>query len=190
MGVAIVLAVGAAALLVPAAALAHLPPSKGGRAALAAFNGLDRDGDRAVTLAELRARGREKGAEMLFIMLDADGDGRLEIAELGAASGALLARFDAYDADKNGVVTQREFPNFVDPVLVEALDRDRDGRLALSEVRPSFAGAQARTVPAAQPRPARPAAQPAPQAWCYVTGVGDDKWIIEAPVMWDACRTR
>lgn len=189
MGVAMLLAVGAALVVVPAAALAQLPPSKSGQAALAAFNSLDRDDDRALTLAELRARGREKGAEMLFVMLDANGNGRLEVKELGVASGAVLARFDAYDVDKNGYVSVREFPNFVDPVLVEALDRDGDGRLALSELRSSFAGARPRAEPVAEGRRDRRAAKPAPPVWCYVTGFGNNKWVIEAPVVWDRCRT-
>lgn len=179
-----------AALVLPATAAAQVAPSPRGRAALGSFNQLDRDGDRALSLAELRARGRDKGAEALFALMDGDGDGKLSAKELGAHTGALLARFDAYDANKDGFVARREFPNFVDPLLVGALDRNRDGRLALAELRPAFAGARAATMPAAARKPARdkpPQAQRRPT--CWVTGFGDGDWIIEAPVLWDNCRT-
>lgn len=179
-----------AALVLPAAAAAQLAPSQGGRTALASFNRLDRDGDRALTLAEFRTRGREKGAEVLFALLDADGDGRLAVKELGAPSGALFARFDAYDVNTDGFVARREFPNFVDPLLVVALDRNRDGRLALAEIRPAFAGRRAEPLPVAADRPARSNPKAQPRTWCWITGFGSDNWTIEAPVMWDRCRTK
>lgn len=187
---ALVLPAAAAALVLPVAALAQLPPSTGGRTALAGFNRLDRDGDRALTLAELRMAGREKAAQALFALLDADGDGRLSVREMGAASGALLARFDAYDANKDGFVRRQEFPNFVDPRLVQALDRDHDGRLSLAEIRPTFAGARAEPPPAAAKAGARTAKRQPRQAWCWITGFGSDRWTIEAPVVWGPCRTR
>lgn len=177
-----------AALVFPAAAQAQLAPSSTGRAALASFNRLDADRDHALTLAELRMHGREKAAEALFALLDADGDGRLSLKELGA-NGAMLARFEAYDANKDGFVARREFPNFVDPLLVTALDRNRDGRLSLAELRPAFAGARAmQPAPAVKSVRARTAAKP--PAWCWITGFGSDQWTIEAPVMWQRCRTR
>lgn len=187
-----ILPVVAVGLVLPGTASAQLAPSQGGRAALASFNRLDRDGDHALTLAELRKLGRERGAEALFAMLDADGDGRLSVKELGAANGALFARFDAYDVNKDGVVTRREFPNFVDPLLVAALDRDHDGRLSLAEIRPAFAGRRATTVPIAaspQTRP-KPPAQAEARPWCWVTGFGKHNWTIEAPVTMQGCRTR
>lgn len=188
------LAMVAAGLVLPAAAQAQLAPSQTGRAAQAAFNRLDRDGDRALTLAEFRVLGREKGAAALFVMLDADGDGRLSVKELGAPSGALFARFDAYDANKDGFVTRREFPNFVDPLLLAALDRNHDGRVALAELRPAFAGRRAEPVPVVAERPARAKpkaqAQGQGQTWCWITGFGSDNWTIEAPVTWGPCRTK
>ncbi|MGE5514738.1 MAG: EF-hand domain-containing protein [Bacteroidota bacterium] len=179
-----------AALVLPATAGAQLAPSQGGCAALAAFNRLDRDGDHAVTLAELRRLGRDRGADRLFVLLDADGDGRISVKELGAANGALLARFDAYDANKDGFVSRHEFPNFVDPLLVAALDRNHDGRLSLAELRPTFAGARAATPLAPMTRQARAQTKPQPQSWCWVTGFGSHDWTIEAPVVWGNCRTR
>lgn len=179
-----------AALVLPGVAAAQLAPSQGGRAALASFNRLDRDGDSALTLAEFRARGREKGAETLFALLDADGDGRLTVKELGAPSGALFARFDAYDVNKDGFVVRREFPNFVDPLLVAALDRNHDGRLALAELRPAFAGRRAEPLPVAAERPARAKPKAQQQSWCWITGFGSDNWTIEAPVVWGPCRTK
>lgn len=186
------LAMVAAGLVLPAAAWAQLAPSQTGRLAQATFNRIDRDGDRALTLAELRVPGREKGAAALFVLLDADGDGRLSVKELGAPSGALFGRFDAYDANKDGFVTRQEFPNYVDPLLLAALDRNRDGRVALSEVRPTFAGRRAEPVPAAAERRARakPKNDAGKQSWCWITGFGSDSWTIEAPVMWGPCRTK
>lgn len=180
-----------AALVLPATAQAHLESSPRGRAALASFNRLDQDGDHALSLAELRAPGREKAADALFALLDANGDGRLSVKELGAANGALLARFDSYDVNKDGFVTRREFPNFVDPLLVTALDRNRDGRLSLAELRPAFAGARAATQPVAAQKPtrAKPQDNRQGQPWCWITGFGSDKWTIEAPVSSDRCRS-
>lgn len=169
---------------------AQLPPSQSGRAALARFQDFDRDGDRALSRAELLARGRDKGADALFVMLDADGDGRLALKEVeGAGGGGRLARFDAYDVNKDGFVARREFPNFADPRLVAALDRDGDNRLALGEIRPAFAGFRPRRAKAAPlPVKTRPAER-APAAWCWVPAFGDDGWGLEAPVLWSGCRT-
>jgi Ca2+-binding EF-hand superfamily protein len=179
-----------AALTLPATAHARLEPSTGGRAALAAFNRLDHDGDRGLTRGELLSMGRQKGADALFAMLDANGDGRIAIREFGAANGALLARFDAYDANRDGFVTRREFPNFVDPRLVAALDRNGDGRLSLAEIRPAFAGARERVAPPVEVRKARVPVTPRPQPYCWVTGFGRDRWTLEAPVTSSACRAR
>ncbi len=180
-----------AALALPVPLAAQMGPSHSGRAALAQFRNFDRDGDRALSRAELLVRGREKGAEAMFVMLDADGDGRLALKEVeGAGGGGRVARFDAYDVNKDGFVARREFPNFPDPRLIAALDRNRDNRLALGEIRPAFAGFRPRMEKAAaQPVKSRPAAAPVTKAWCWVPAFGDDGWGLEAPVLWSACRT-
>lgn len=186
-----------AALALPAAAHAKLEPtyngpSKTGRAALASFNGLDRDHDRGLTLDELRGRGRQKGADALFALLDGDGDGRLSLKEFaGAGNGALIGRFDAYDANKDGFIARREFPNIVDPLLFAALDRDHDGRLSLSEVRPAFAGSRVAEDSTPQPRKPPRAKAPNPDAWCWIPvfGSGEHQWELQAPVIWGRCRT-
>lgn len=178
----ILLIVWAMAAALPAAA------SDSSRATYKSFKGLDRDGDRVLSRAELLARGKEKGADALFLMLDADGDGRLALKEVeGAGGGGRLGRFDAYDVNKDGFVARREFPLFPDPRLLAALDRDGDRRLTLGEIRPAFAGYRPR---AAEPMP-KPVRRPQPQAapWCWVPAIGDDGWGLEAPVLWASCRT-
>lgn len=178
------------ALAFPAMAQAHMGTSKSGMSAVATFKGLDRNGDNGLSRAELNARGKEKGSDALFALMDADGDGKLSLKEFtGAGSGPLLGRFDAYDADKNGFIVRREFPNFVDPRLVAALDRNRDAKVSLSEIRPVFAGSRVMTAKAEPQRSRRKAVpQPHGQSWCWVTGFGDDQWIIEGPASFDGCR--
>lgn len=162
--------------------------SESSRAAYARFKSFDRDGDRSLSRAELLSRGNRKGAETLFLLLDADGDGRLALKEVEAAGGGgRLGRFDAFDANKDGFVARGEFPTAPDPRLLAALDRDGDGRLALSELRPAFAGFRPRTHAAAPTPPRR--APPPPATWCWVPAIGDDGWGLEAPVLWSSCHT-
>lgn len=178
----------ALALGLPATALAQMAPNQSGRAALVSFKSLDRDGDHGLTYGELRARGREKGSQALFALLDGDGDGRLSLKELGR-SGEALGRFQAYDVNKDGFVARNEFPNFVDPLLVNALDRDGDRRLDLGEMRPAFAGNRAVPVGQDQAAPRKSKAKAKAGAYCWIPGFGDDKWMMEAPVLWTRCRT-
>lgn len=178
-----------AALTLPAAVYAHTGTSKSGMMAVATFKTFDRNGDAGLSRAEMNVRGREKGSDALFVMMDADGDGKLSLKEFtGAGSGPLLGRFDAYDVDKNGYVARREFPNFVDPRLVAALDRDRDGLVALAEIRPAFAGSRVVPVKAGPERRKAVKPQAERQSWCWITGFGSDQWTIEAPVTFDGCR--
>ncbi|MGE5547385.1 MAG: EF-hand domain-containing protein [Solirubrobacterales bacterium] len=157
-------------------------PSESGRAALARFQSLDRNGDKALTRAELLARGREYAADALFVMLDADGDGRLSLKEMqGRGVGALIARFDAYDVNKDGYVTRREFPNFPDPLLFTALDQNRDGRLELGEIRPQFAGWRAAPPATASPRIARSEKQPSSPPPCWIPST--EGWGFEVPAV-------
>lgn len=181
-----------AAIALPAAASAEtLPPSPQNRAALGVFNRADRDGDRALSRAEILAQGRERAAGTLFRLLDADSDGALSLKEVEAGGGgARLGRFQAYDANRDGKVARGEFPNFADPLLLAALDRDGDRRLSLVEFRPAFAGTRPRAQ-AATPAP-RQAGQAAPETrpWCWVPAFGDDGWGLEAPVLSSGrCRT-
>lgn len=178
----------ALALALPVSALAQMAPNPTGRATMAAFKSLDHDGDRGLTYGELRARGREKGAQALFTLLDGDGDGRLSLKELGR-SGAALGRFQAYDVNKDGFVAGNEFPNFVDPLLFLGLDRDGDRRLALAEMRPGFAGSRA--LPPEPEQAVQRKAKPGIKAaiYCWIPGFGDDQWMMEAPVLWTRCRT-
>ncbi|MBC7908707.1 MAG: EF-hand domain-containing protein [Rhodospirillaceae bacterium] len=178
-----------AVLAFPVAVQAQMGTSKSGMAAVAMFKGFDRNGDAGLSRAELDGRGREKGSDALFALMDADSDGKLSLKEFtGSGSGPLLGRFDAYDVDKNGYVARREFPNFVDPRLAAALDRNRDGRVSLAEFRPAFAGSRVVQVRAQPER--RKAVRPERQGqvWCWVTGFGSDQWTIEAPVTFNGCR--
>lgn len=180
----------AAALTLPAAALAAQAPSESGRAAFARFKALDTDGDRVLGRAELARLGRERSADALFALLDADGDRRLSVKEVEAAGGPGLARFQAYDANRDGVVTRQEFPSFADPLLLAALDGDGDGGLELRDLRPEFAGWRP-AAPDQAPEAARPARdEPPPPCWVPNFGGGDD-WMIEVPVVVSpaGCRT-
>jgi Ca2+-binding EF-hand superfamily protein len=192
------LAVLMAAAILPASAFAKIEPSvqagtlqSGNRAAYARFKALDYDHDGGLTWGELQSRGRQYGADTLFLLLDADGDGRISLKEIaGRNEGARLARFDAYDVDKNGVVTRREFPAFLDRYLFEALDADHDGRLSLAELRPAFAGAPAqRRPPPVQEARHHPAEPPRlPLCWVPMPGRGQVRMV--APVAAGACRTQ
>jgi len=178
------------ALALPVQALAQMGTSKSGMAALATFKSFDRDGDGGLSTREMLSRGREKSSAALFSLLDGDEDGRLALKEFtGAASGAMIGRFDAYDANKDGFVAKREFPAKLDPLLVAALDRDRDGKVALAEIRPAFTGTrmvQAADAPARKAASAREGRRP----YCWITGFGDNQWTLEMPVTGQSCRTR
>lgn len=171
----------AAVFTLPAATHAALAPSESGRAAFARFKAIDTDGDRILSRVELSRLGRERGADALFALLDADRDGALSVAEVAAAGGPGLARFQAYDADRDGTVTRREFPRFADPLLLAALDGNRDGGLELRDLRPEFAGW--RPAPSEAPKAERAdRREPLPLCWVPNFGGGDD-WMIEMPVV-------
>lgn len=185
-------ALAAMAAILPLAVQAELiGPSQGGRSAFARFKALDTDGDRALSRAELSARGGGKGASALFQMLDADGDGRLSLKEVeGAGGGARVSRFEAYDEDKSGYLTRAEFPAAIEARLFAALDRDGDRHLAMAEIRPSLGGWRGAEAKAAPVHPARRTEYPPPL--CWVPNFGDaDRWLIEMPVLaGPECRTQ
>lgn len=183
--------VAAMAAIPPLAVQAEIGPSQGGRSAFARFKAFDTNGDRALSRAELSARGGGKGASALFQMLDADGDGKLSLKEVeGAGGGARVSRFEAYDKDKNGYLTRTEFPAAVEARLFAALDRDRDHRLAMAEIRPSLGGWRGAEAKAAPVRVARQKEDDRPL--CWVPNFGDaDRWLIEMPVLGGpSCQTR
>jgi EF hand len=181
----------AAVLALAGSARADLAGSPGGRAALARFNTLDRDHDGGVSRAELQALGPRRAADALFALLDARGDGRIRVADMGRLyGGAVRARFSAYDARHSGVVTRLYFPNFLDPALFAALDRNHDGRLSLDEVRPAFVGSRAQAVvtPSA---PARHRVAAAALPLCWVPVINKDGPWLQMPVMAGGlCRTQ
>lgn len=169
-------------------AQAQTGPSEGGRAAYGRFKALDRDGDRALSRAELLSRGHEHASQTLFQLLDRDGNGAIAFKEMEHRGEAgRLGRFEAYDLNKDGVVTRKEFPVRLDPYLVKALDADRDGTLALAEAAPRFAGTRPRVAAEQAQRP-RPTPDPMPRTWCWVPAIGDDGWGLEAPVLATRCR--
>lgn len=182
----------AAAFALPVTAGAALAPSEQGRAAFSRFKALDTDMDRTVSRAELLRHGRQGAADALFTLLDADGDGSLALKEVEAAGGGgRLARFQAYDVDNDGVVVRREFPNFLDPRLFTALDRDGDSLLELRDIRVDFAGWRRSRPSVAQPAQERPAREEEPPI-CWVPNFAEaDDWLIEVPVVasGQGCRT-
>ncbi len=185
-----------AALLVPvlgAGAQGDVPPSQGGQAALAEFHTLDRNGDGGISAAELQVLGRRKAADALFSLLDERGQGRIALADLSRrGNAALVSRFRSYDVNRDGVVTRNEFPNFVDPALFAALDRNHDGQLTLAELRPAFAGlntVQVAAPPSPHPNTARP---PKPSAqmgcWAPVVSRSNGAWLAMPPLLSTPCQ--
>jgi Ca2+-binding EF-hand superfamily protein len=182
-GLALLLAVCAA---VPAQA--EIQPSTSSRMFLARFNRLDTDNDGAISPDELRVLGNRRAADALFALLALRGDGRIRLSDVARrGNAALLSRLSAYDVDHDGVVLRREFPNYFDPPLAAALDRDGDLRLSRHELRPAFAAApSARPAPQAGPRPAAAASLPL----CWVPVVGGHGSRLQMPVPFSAGRCR
>ncbi len=174
---------------IPPAWAATVPPSAVERAALARFNTLDVNGDGEVSHSELAPLGRRRAADALFALLDLRGNGKIRLADVARrGNSALLARFRAYDAAHRGVVTRRDFPNFVDPALFAALDTNHDGRLSLAELRPEFAGSRA-AAPAAPPSPAPHRTAPAQTAMlCWVPIVNAHGVWGQGPGIYIPCR--
>jgi len=105
-----VLTVAAAAALLMAGlpALAGSPEERDNERGARLLERLDRDGDGAVTEAELIAAADERVARRvgkMFARMDRNGDGRLERAQLDAAGDA---RFERMDADGDGRIAAGE----------------------------------------------------------------------------------
>lgn len=179
----------ALAVAVPLTQAATIPPSPVERAALGRFNALDIDGDGRLSRAEFRPLGQRRAADALFALLDPRGDGKIRLADVARRGNpALLARFRAYDVAHRGIVTRRDFPNFVDPALFAALDTNHDGRLSLAELRPEFAGSRA-TPPTPPPAPAeRHPASPPSAMLCWVPIVNSHGVWGQGPGIFIPCR--
>jgi Ca2+-binding EF-hand superfamily protein len=182
----------APALLLAAPGQAKIPPSDLGRAALGRFQSLDSNHDGRLSWDELNGRGRAYGADTLFVLLDANGDGRLDLKEIqgkGDEAGARVARFDAYDVNKDGYVTRQEFPAFVDRRLFDALDANHDGAVSLAELRPAFAAPprHAAPPPVREARHHHPPAK-AGQPVCWIPSFNSGRVEMEMPVTSHHCR--
>lgn len=74
------------------------------------FNALDVDGDKSMSVDEIRRRGRSLQiyrTTTLFDLLDANGDGKLSVAEIQAPSKRWFKR---YDKNGDGVMEAEELP--------------------------------------------------------------------------------
>lgn len=107
------------------------------------FATLDLNGDGALTLEEMQARGAAR-----FAAMDSDGDGALSVAELTASAteraaeraDRMIARFDE---NEDGLLQQDEMPTRGErraAQMFERVDTDEDGVISAEE----FAAAKAR----------------------------------------------
>ena len=74
------------------------------------FTALDVDGDKSMSVDEIRRRGRSLQifrTTTLFDLLDTDGDGKLSVAEVQAPSKRWFKR---YDKNANGIMEAEEIP--------------------------------------------------------------------------------
>ena len=74
------------------------------------FGAMDVDGDKSLSVAEVKRRGRMlqmRRTTTLFDLLDANGDGKLSQAEISAPTRRWFKR---YDANGNGVIEATELP--------------------------------------------------------------------------------
>ena len=107
----------------------------GGAVALAAmdiFSAIDTDGDNRLSQAEIDQVRNDRHAAH-----DADGDGNLSLEEFAGlwheATRPLTVRaFQILDADGDAVITRTEYDQLL-ANIVERLDRNRDGRLSMSD---------------------------------------------------------
>jgi Ca2+-binding EF-hand superfamily protein len=119
--------------------LAGVPPASAQEtdyeSAMRWFDGIDNDGDGAITVEEIvRIEGKQARR------MDSDGDGRLSLREFNFGIPAdredLIARrtrrFGIMDADLDGFVTESESTAFAERVIAEA-DQNGDGRVTRAE---------------------------------------------------------
>ena len=126
----IFLAAGTVAM--PAMADGHGDHRKGGERMKSAVKQMDANNDGAVSFDEFRVPDDRDAPEM---RMDANGDGEItrdEVSQIATQrTEKALDRFDALDADGNGVVTQGERRR----AAFNRMDGDGDGQITNSEFR-------------------------------------------------------
>ena len=126
----IFLAAGTVAM--PALADGHGDHRKGGERMKSAVKQMDANNDGAISFDEFRVPGGRDAPEM---RMDANGDGKItrdEVSQIATQrTEEALDRFDALDADGNGVVTQGERRR----AAFNRMDGDGDGQITKSEFR-------------------------------------------------------
>ena len=122
----------AGALAMPARADGHGDHRKGGERMKNAVKQMDANNDGAISFDEFRM---PEGRDTPEMRMDANGDGNItreEVSEVATQRTAeALTRFDAMDADGNGVVTQSERRRSA----FNRMDGDGDGQITKSEFR-------------------------------------------------------
>ena len=126
----IFLAAGTVAM--PAMADGHGDHRKGGERMKSAVKQMDANNDGAISFDEFRVPGGRDAPEM---RMDANGDGKItrdEVSQIATQrTEEALDRFDALDADGNGVITQGERRR----AAFNRMDGDGDGQITKSEFR-------------------------------------------------------
>ena len=122
----------AGALAMPAMADGHGDHRKGGERMKNAVKQMDANNDGAISFDEFRM---PEGRDAPEMRMDANGDGEItreEVSEVATQrTEEALTRFDAMDADGNGVVTQSERRRSA----FNRMDGDGDGQITKSEFR-------------------------------------------------------
>ena len=122
----------AGALAMPAVADGHGDHRKGGERMKNAIKQMDANNDGAISFDEFRM---PEGRDAPEMRMDANGDGKItreEVSEVATQrTEEALIRFDAMDADGNGVVTQSERRRSA----FNRMDGDGDGQITKSEFR-------------------------------------------------------
>ena len=122
----------AGALAMPAMADGHGDHRKGGERMKNAVKQMDANNDGAISFDEFRM---PEGRDAPEMRMDANGDGEItreEVSEVATQRTAeALTRFDAMDADGNGVVTQSERRRSA----FNRMDGDGAGQITKSEFR-------------------------------------------------------
>ena len=122
----------AGAVAMPAMADGHGDQRKGGERMKNAVKQMDANNDGVISFDEFRMPNGRDAPEM---RIDANGDGEIardEVSQVGTQrTEEVLTRFDALDADGDGVVTQNERRR----AAFNRMDGDGDGQITKSEFR-------------------------------------------------------